>query len=77
MFVAASIYGAFYEQFWVGSLLDSYTMFSFLSVSPIQFHNGYSGDRREWPIDRRRLGLRYRVRVSENPNPDPNSKTVF
>ena len=54
-------------------------MFAFLSVSLIQFHNGYSGDRREWPIDRRRLGLRYRVRVrvSENPNPDPNSKTVF
>ena len=68
LFVAASIYGAFYEQFWVGSLLDSYTMFAFLSVFPMQFHNGHPGDRREVRVE---VGVRVRVRFSDNPNITP------
>ena len=39
------------KQVFSGSLLDSYTMFAFWSVSPTKFHNGHPGGRKR-PIQR-------------------------
>ena len=51
-------------------------MFAFLSVSPMQFHNGYPGDRREWPIDRKRLGLGLATTLTPTPALKQYSKKI-